>query len=370
MRTIVAALCIAAASGVPASDAAAQGADPAEAMQEQIDLLIARGSSGDAIPLARNKARTVDTDDSWRQVLKLADWNGDAESALIALQALVRLSPDDRVVRLTLAQRLLWAKRYREALLHARWLVAGSRHATRHRPDSMSHTGGMGLDRMCTTACLAFFTAGIAAAAMGGCRKPTASQQRDVHPGAVRLDTKTTNLRHDRVGHGKWQSQATFVLADAHNTDKRDLLVTLRAVFVDRHGAQVGISDSQSLRIPAGGVRTFALVDNQQRVRTHATSARVEVMGAYAPDHPPPVQITDGKVYRDGDRVVVNAMVRNAVERPVHVIVIAGFYDRDGKPMTRPFTSMYVPGDGNHPAEFVGPPGSVKGYIFVGDMVY
>ena len=148
------------------------------------------------------------------------------------------------------------------------------------------------------------------------------------------------------------------------------MLVTLSAVFVNQAGAEVGRATTQSLRIPAGGVRTFAMVDNEQSLHKDATSARVEVIGAYAPSYPPPVQVTDGNIYRDGNRVVANAMIRNAVERPVYVIVIAGFYDADDKPLTRPFTTMYIPGNGSHPAEFVGPPGSVKGYVFVGDMNY
>lgn len=203
-----------------------------------------------------------------------------------------------------------------------------------------------------------------------GCSKSKAWNDREVAHERVRIDTATMNLRTDQVGHDEWESRATFVLVDANNDHGEDLLVTLRADFVDQSGAVVGKSTTYSLRIPAGGVRTFALVDDKQKPRPTATSARVEVLGAHAPDYPPPVQVTDGRVYRDGDRVVANAMIRNTAERPVYAIVLAGFHDKDGKALTRPFTPMYIPGDGKHPAEFVGPPGSVRGYIFIGDLKY
>ncbi len=210
----------------------------------------------------------------------------------------------------------------------------------------------------------------LSLAALTGCSKGSAWQEREVDRSVIRIDTERMNLRHDRVGHGQWASQATFALIDAHSDHDRDLLVTLGATFLDEGGAAVGEATTQSLRIPAGGTRTFALVDNQQKVRAGARSARVEILGAYPPNYPPLVQVTDGNIYRDGDRVVANAMIRNAVDRPGYVIVIAGFYDADDKPLTRPFTSMYLPADGSHPAEFVGPPGSVKGYIFIGDMKF
>jgi hypothetical protein len=204
----------------------------------------------------------------------------------------------------------------------------------------------------------------------GACRKRSAWEAREVEPGLVRLDTEHMNLRHDAVGHGKWASRASFVLIDATNTHTEDLMVTLAGELVDDQGAVVGILRPESLRIPAGGVRTFALVDHDQGERAQAAGARVRVLGAHAPGYPPPVRVTDGHVYRDGDRVVVSARVHNTADRPVRVLVLGGFYDRNGRPVRRPFTEMYLPGGDTHPAQFVGPPGSVKGYLFIGDMAY
>lgn len=213
-------------------------------------------------------------------------------------------------------------------------------------------------------------TAILMATALAGCGRSQAREEREVDPSLVRLDTERLILRHDRIGHDQWESQATFALVDAHNEHSQDLLVTLGGDFVDKEGRAVGTIVPESLRIPAGGVRTFAMVDKERAERPEATGVRLRVLGAYVPNYVPPVQVTDGAVYQDGDRAVVNAMVRNAVDQPVRVLVLAGFYDREGRPIRRPFTEMYLPGDGSHPAQFVGPPGSVQGYIFIGDMVY
>lgn len=218
---------------------------------------------------------------------------------------------------------------------------------------------------------LALCLAALSGAAGGACRKQASSwEEREVDPGLVRLDSERMLLRHDTVGHDRWASRASFVLIDATNTHGEDLMVTLGGELVDAQGAAVGTLRPASLRIPAGGVRTFALVDEAQVVRERAAAARVRVIGAHVPSYPPPVTVTDGNVYRDGDRVVVSARVHNTAPGTVRVLVLGGFYDQHGVPMRRPFTEMVLPGGGSHTAQFVGPDGSVKGYIFVGDMAY
>ena len=204
-----------------------------------------------------------------------------------------------------------------------------------------------------------------------GCQPKPGFDDREVDYSLVRIARDKATLRHDTVGHDKWESQATFVLIDAHNLHDKDLIVSLGGDLVDGQGAPVGKVRTESLRIPAGGVRTFAMIDREQQVRDAATSARIEVLGAFVPNYPPLVQVTDGAAYRyDSERIVVNGVVRNAVDRPTRVIVLAGFYDADDRPLTRPFTEMFLPGDGHSNAQFPGPPGAVKGYIFIGPMVY
>lgn len=204
-----------------------------------------------------------------------------------------------------------------------------------------------------------------------GCHEKPDLSARDVDFSLVRVASDKLNLRHDQVGHDQWESRATFALVDAHNDHDRDLMVTLGGDLVDAQGATVGKVRPESLRIPAGGVRTFAMIDREQVVRERAVGARIEVLGAFVPNYSPLIQITDGAAYRyDSERIVVNGVVRNAVDRPTRVIVLAGFYDESDKPITRPFTEMYLPGDGKANAQFPGPPGATKGYIFIGDMVY
>lgn len=210
----------------------------------------------------------------------------------------------------------------------------------------------------------------LCVALIGACRKQATWEEPSVDPSLVRLDTAHMRLRHDVVGHDEWKSRASFVLIDASNAHTEDLMVTLAGELVDGQGRAVGALRPASLRIPAGGVRTFALVDHEQAERERAVAARVQVSGAHVPRYPPPVVVTDGHVYRDGDRVVVSARVRNTADRPVRVLVLGGFYDQHGVPVRRPFTEMYLPGGGTHPAQFVGPSGSVKGYIFIGDLAY
>lgn len=192
----------------------------------------------------------------------------------------------------------------------------------------------------------------------------------EVERGLVALHTARMNLRHDRIGDGKWATDATFVLLDAENTHREDLMVTLSGELLDAGGRVVGALRPASLRVPAGGVRTFALVDREQKARPQATTARVEVAGAHVPAYAPPVVITDGHVHRDGDRVVVTGMVRNTAEQGVRVLVLGGFHDAAGVPLTRPFVEMYLAGNASHPLELVGPPGSVSGYAFIGDLAY
>lgn len=114
-------------------ESVAQQSEPTEAastvqnredLEGQIAELVASGRSADAIPLARRAAEAApDAPEGWQRLRTFAGWNSDAEAALEALTHLVRLTPQDRDLRLALAQRLLWAERTEEALPHARWLL-------------------------------------------------------------------------------------------------------------------------------------------------------------------------------------------------------------------------------------------------------
>lgn len=163
---------------------------------------------------------------------------------------------------------------------------------------------------------------------------------------------------------------ATFVLVDADNKDAIDRVVTLGGVLVDGDGHEVGRLTPAALRIPAGGRRTFALVDSEGRARPDATEARVDVEAVGLPGAPETIRITDGEVSRLGGQVVASGTVENTTDRPAVAVVVAGFHDGDGRPLTRPFSVYELGPFGKKPAVFSGPPGSATGYIFVGQVEF
>jgi len=172
------------------------------------------------------------------------------------------------------------------------------------------------------------------------------------------------------VGHDKWKSEATYVLVEAKNTAERDLLVTLAADLVDADKKVVGKTRRESLRIPAGGSRLFALVDDKQTVRPAASGARVDVRGAENVSYPASVVVTEGNVYFDQDRAVVAGYVTNNTGGEVRAIVLAAFFDDKGRPMQRPSTLFPLAGKGKRGAQLVGPPGSRAAYLFIGEVQY
>lgn len=97
--------------------------------QDRIAALLAQGDVAGALPLTLARARRLGDDKAaWEQVLTVAGWAsqepGSASAAIEALEHLVALAPEDRTLRLNLAQRLLWAKRTDAALPHVEWLLA------------------------------------------------------------------------------------------------------------------------------------------------------------------------------------------------------------------------------------------------------
>jgi hypothetical protein len=163
---------------------------------------------------------------------------------------------------------------------------------------------------------------------------------------------------------------ATFVLVDVDNRDQQDAIVTLGGVLVDGDGQEVGRLAPAALRIPAGARRTFALIDSEKRARPTATDARLDVREVAHPAYPEPVRITDGEVSREGGQVVASGTVENLTDKPAQVIIIAGFQDAAGKPLTRPFALYQLGPRAKKPALFTGPPGTATGYIFVGQVEF
>ena len=186
-----------------------------------------------------------------------------------------------------------------------------------------------------------------------------------IHVDADRLAIKT-----GPVGLDKRKSNATYVLVEAKNTDTRDLAVTLTAELLDKDKKVVGKTRRESIRIPAGGSRLFALVDDKQVERPTATGARVDVRGAEVVDYPAPFVITDGHVYSDQDRAVVAGYLVNNADREGKAMALAAFFDEKGRPMKRTSTLFAIAAKGKRGMQMVGPDGSRGAYLFIGEVQY
>lgn len=200
-------------------------------------------------------------------------------------------------------------------------------------------------------------------------------------------------LRTDTVGGGDHISTSSFVLVDATNRADQGAYVSLGGELVDAGGAVIGTLKPQSLWVPAGESRTFALVDTERKPRPAATSTRIKVRGALISDPAPHARIADFHAFDDHGKVVVQANLVNDYPRLGHVMVIAAFHDAQNRPLTRPFRLLRIGPHGTTdtveecpdaetprakfpargarcPVQFVGPPGAVRGTIYVGDVVY
>ncbi len=202
-----------------------------------------------------------------------------------------------------------------------------------------------------------------------GCEKDTWKPKEADRKQIVVHGEKMT-LHTGVVGTGEHESEATYVLVDATNPGTLDLAVTLGGVLRPLQPLVQQPLHRQSLRIPAGGTRTFALVDGEQSTHPTASGATIEVTSAVQLDYPEQITITDLNVYDDNGRVVVAGYVQNTVERIGRSLVFATFYNAEGSPMERPSTVFRLERNARRGVQFVGPPGSVRATLSVGDIVY
>ena len=201
--------------------------------------------------------------------------------------------------------------------------------------------------------------------ALGACSAPK-TPQLDLDQIRVTSDAR---LRTDTVGSGTFTDLATFVLVDTQNTAAQGAYVTLAGELDDKTGARVGWLRAQSLWIPAGETRTFALIDQERKARPTAAAAKIVVRGASIKPAPP-IHVDSLREIPDNGRIVAQGIVANDADRPGRAIIIASFHDAQHQPMTRPYTVLVVPPHAHQPVQFVGPPGSVHGTIFVGELTY
>jgi hypothetical protein len=206
----------------------------------------------------------------------------------------------------------------------------------------------------------------LAVVALAAC-SPSPSKQLDLDRIRVSLDAK---MRTDTVGQGKFAAPATFVLVDADNTATEGAYVTLGGTLTDASGATVSTLAPQSLWVPAGETRTYALIDAERRERPAAKAAVITVKGAMVPTSPPPAHVEDVHEFTDNGHVVVQGMLVNDAPKRGQLIVIGAFHDAGKHPLTRPFDVVPVEPHERKTVQFVGGPGSVTGAIFVGDVQY
>ena len=190
-----------------------------------------------------------------------------------------------------------------------------------------------------------------------------------IDPDEIRISPQVV-VRHDQVGEGKFETRASYVLVDAENLAETDALVTLAGTLVDAAGETVGTLRPESLFVPKGGRRMFALVDDGNAERAAAVDARIELRGAVVARWRPAVRIHDVEVFDDRGRVMIAGHVTNLADRPGKIIVFAGFQDADGTPMARPFLLLELGSQITDTVRFVGPEGSKAAYLFVGDAVF
>jgi hypothetical protein len=186
---------------------------------------------------------------------------------------------------------------------------------------------------------------------------------------AIRISSNA-RLRTDKVGDGKFASQASFVLVDAENTAADGAFVTLGGDLTGADGAVVGQLTPQSLWLPGHASRMFALVDRERVARPSATSAKLKLFGAVIPDDAPRMTIEDLHSFDDHGKIVVQAYLVNAADRVGQAMVFGAFHDAHGQPMARPFQLVAVGAHDRRVVQLVGPEGSTQGTMFVGDLVY
>lgn len=177
---------------------------------------------------------------------------------------------------------------------------------------------------------------------------------------------------------GDGAAPVSYVLADVDNRSGVDATVTLVGTWLGDGADELGPLRPEELHVPAGQLRTFALVDAGDRERTDVRGARVTIRTATQALASPPIVVADVALHDDpveveggrAHRAVIGANLTNTADRPAQAIVFAVFRDRRGAAMTRPHQVVGMGAQVTRPVRFVGPPGSVDASIYPGDVVY
>jgi hypothetical protein len=200
-----------------------------------------------------------------------------------------------------------------------------------------------------------------------GCTPTSPPRQLDLEKVWVSPDAR---VRTDTVGEGQFASRSTFVLVEAENRAGEAAYVTLGGTFRDAAGEVVGTLNPESLWVPAGQRRLFALVDKERAPRPQARGAQILVYGARVAPAPPIMRLTEERSFDDFGKQIVQAKLTNDADRPGRAVLMGAFFDGQGLPMTRPFVIVPIAARATLPVQLVGPPGSRRGALYLGDLVY
>lgn len=206
---------------------------------------------------------------------------------------------------------------------------------------------------------------GLALAA-ASCEVPRAES---LDPDLISVSSKVT-MRTDTVGEGEHTANASFVLVEAENRGPQAATVSLSGTFRDEHGAELGVLRAESLWMPPGGRRLFALVDRDRQPRPTARGAQIVVSGVRAAARPPIMRIEGESSRDDFGKILVSGTLVNDADRAGRAMVFGAFFDGKDKPMTRPFVVVPIAAKSTLPVHLVGPPGSTRGALYLGDLVY
>jgi len=213
----------------------------------------------------------------------------------------------------------------------------------------------------------------LLAVASVGCKKNKEWGGSRLDPSVVEVATDRLHLRHVNVGmEVKHMTVATVVMVDVRNKHTGVVNVTLTGKLFDKDNKQIGSLTKQSLRIPKGKWRLFALVDSESKQRKQAVAANVKVLGVNAITTDQEVVVKNSKTHKDKhfERVILQADVTNSGKAFARTLVMCAFYDKSGTPITRPFSELRLKMGETKPVQFIGPEGSVRGEVFIGETFW
>ena len=201
---------------------------------------------------------------------------------------------------------------------------------------------------------------------LGACNTPRSAAPADA-PSGVRILSEHMLLKAGPIGVKETQD-ATYVLVDVANETADDRDVAVVGDLIDAGGREVEALALDEMRVPAGGVRTFALVGD--RAAPEATGAHLRVRSASLVNGCA-WTITDGwPIDGDAERSVQGATIRSNVSRDGHVTLATTFRDDAGAILARPFVILELRGGTSRDFSFVGPVTATRADVFVTDVVH